>query len=192
MIVADVLTNCPSEVMLPEQDHSLQTFLFEVIDCIPLCTIGPTRLHQQQKLQRQVHEGYRIPFVQTGQTNRPSEKRGTGSEQHPIPIGGVLALYAIPYLSSNVARFGHSRGHWPMTLYGQIWAITREITRRFLSEIPTRCLAPHRSHTASACTASRRTSSDRNRIRQLQIDGEAQPGKASILPPNVAPRSSCK
>ncbi len=44
-------------------------FLFEVIDCILLCTIGPTRLHHQQKLQRQVHEGYRIPFVQTGQTN---------------------------------------------------------------------------------------------------------------------------
>ncbi|MDA2938327.1 hypothetical protein MYX75_08710 [Acidobacteria bacterium AH-259-A15] len=44
-------------------------FLFEVIDCILLCTIDPTRSHQQQKLQRQVHEGYRIPFVQTGQTN---------------------------------------------------------------------------------------------------------------------------
>ena len=29
-----------------------------------------------------------------------------------------LLRFAIPYPSSNVARFGHNRGHWPMSAFG--------------------------------------------------------------------------
>ena len=67
--------------------------LFEVIDCILLCTIDPTRPHHQQKLQRQVHEGYRIPFVQADQTKWPSEERAQDLKHPPIPVSGVLAPY---------------------------------------------------------------------------------------------------
>ena len=67
--------------------------LFEVIDCILLCTIDPTRPHHQQELQRQVHEGYRIPFIQTDQTKWLSEERAQDLKHHPIPVSGVLAPY---------------------------------------------------------------------------------------------------
>jgi hypothetical protein len=69
-------------------------FLFDIVKCILLSTVDPTR-PQQQKLQRQVHDDYRIPFAQVGLTKWSSETRGTGFEDHEIPVGGVLAHYAI-------------------------------------------------------------------------------------------------